>query len=207
MASGYRIPGGRHRVEDRIRRSRFITTVDHAPTVEIARAFIEAIRGEFPDASHHCWAYVVGPPGSTAQVGMSDGGEPHGTAGRPMLQVLLHSGIGDIVAVVTRYFGGVKLGKGGLARAYRGGVQHALAGLPVAEKVEQALLQLTVDYTYVTPLQRLWPEHGAQVLEEHYGPQVRYRLQVPVGQVDALTRAVTELTHGRAHLRTEAGPP
>ncbi len=203
MGSRYRIPAGRHRVEDLVRRSRFITTVDHAPTVEAARAFIEAIRAEFPDATHHCWAYVVGPPGSTAQVGMSDGGEPHGTAGRPMLHVLLHSGVGDIVAVVTRYFGGVKLGRGGLTRAYSGGVQHALAGLPVVEKVEQIPLEVTVDYAYVTPLQRLWPEHQVQLLEEHYGAEVRYRVQVPVDRLDALTRAITELTHGRAHIRPE----
>src|SRR5690606_8318142 len=99
----YLIPAHRHRVEEEIKRSRFISTVAYTPTVEEARAFISEISAEFGDASHNCWAYVVGSPGSTGQVGMSDDGEPHGTAGRPMLTVLLHSGIGDICAVVTRY--------------------------------------------------------------------------------------------------------
>ncbi|NLG62975.1 MAG: hypothetical protein GX539_12100, partial [Candidatus Cloacimonetes bacterium] len=100
-----------------VQRSRFIATLAHAPDVESARAFIEEVRAEFPDATHNCWAFVAGPPGSTSHVGFSDAGEPHGTAGRPMLDVLLHSGIGEVAAVVTRYFGGVKLGKGGLVRA------------------------------------------------------------------------------------------
>jgi uncharacterized YigZ family protein len=136
----YPIPAARHRVEEEILRSRFVTTLAYAPTVEEARAFIDEVRVEFDDASHNCWAYVVGQPGSTAQNGMSDDGEPHGTAGRPMLTVLLHSGVGDIAAVVTRYFGGTLLGKGGLVRAYSGGVQYALESLPTAEKVEKSHL-------------------------------------------------------------------
>jgi len=109
-AGRYHIPAGAVRVEEEIKRSRFITSLAPAPTVEAARALIAAVSAEFADANHNCWAYVVGPPGSTGQIGMSDDGEPHGTAGRPMLNVLLHSGIGDIVAVVTRYFGGTLLG-------------------------------------------------------------------------------------------------
>ncbi len=136
----YPIPAAQHRTEEEIRRSRFITTLAHAPTVEDARAVIADVSREFGDASHNCWAYVVGPPGNTAQVGMSDDGEPHGTAGRPMLTVLLHSGVGEIVAVVTRYFGGTLLGKGGLVKAYSGGVQYALETLPLGERVEKAHL-------------------------------------------------------------------
>src|SRR5690349_11838554 len=131
----YLIPAGTHRTEEEINRSRFVTTFGYTPTVEAARAFIETVSNEFGDASHNCWAYVVGPPGSTGQIGMSDDGEPHGTAGRPMLTVLLHSGVGDICAVVTRYFGGTLLGTGGLVKAYSGGVQLALVDLPTIERV------------------------------------------------------------------------
>ena len=106
----YPIPASLHRVEQEIERSRFITTVAPAPTVEEAKAFIARIREEFPDANHNCWAYVVGPPGSTGMAGMSDDGEPHGTAGRPMLTALLHGNVGDVAVVVTRYFGGTLLG-------------------------------------------------------------------------------------------------
>lgn len=86
----YPVPAELHRVEDTIDRSRFVTTIAHAATNEAARAFIDEALREFPDAGHHCWAYVAGPPGSTVAIGLSDAGEPHGTAGRPMLDVLLH---------------------------------------------------------------------------------------------------------------------
>ncbi|GIV77856.1 MAG: hypothetical protein KatS3mg050_2250 [Litorilinea sp.] len=202
MAPGsrYPIPAQTHRVEEEIKRSRFITTVGYTPTVEAARDFIAQVSAEFADASHNCWAYVVGPPGSTAQVGMSDAGEPHGTAGRPMLTVLLHSGVGDVTAVVTRYFGGTLLGKGGLVKAYSGGVQLALASLPTVEKVPTVELQVVLDYAAVTPVKRLLPEYEAEVLDEVYAAQVTYRLKVPEEQVSPLIQALTELTHGQAEV-------
>ena len=136
MGKRYNIPQpGLHRCEEIIKRSRFIATVAWAPDVGAAKSFIETIKSEFPDATHNCWAYAAGPPGDTAAVGFSDDGEPHGTAGRPMLNALLHSGIGEAAVVVTRYFGGVKLGSGGLVRAYSG------AGLPMlgAAAIRKAL--------------------------------------------------------------------
>ena len=107
----YPVPAKIQRYSEEIQRSRFITTLGPAHEVAEARDFIDKIRTEFADATHNCWAFLVGPPGSSGHVGMSDDGEPHGTAGRPMLQVLNHAPVGDIVAVVTRYFGGAKLGK------------------------------------------------------------------------------------------------
>lgn len=197
----YRIPAQRHRVEEVIQRSRFIATVGYAPTVEDARIFVAEIRNEFPDATHNCWAYVVGPPGSTSQIGMSDDGEPHGTAGRPMLTVLLHSEIGDIVAVVTRYFGGRKLGKGGLVRAYSGAVQLALEDLPTVEKVPKVEVLVEIDYSAVTPLQRELPEYGAIIVDEVYGSDVSYRIQLPEDMLEPFLAAVANLTNGQA--RTE----
>lgn len=199
----YPIPGQTHRVEEEIRRSRFITTVAHAPSVEEARAFIAQVSAEFGDASHNCWAYVVGTPGNTAQVGMSDDGEPHGTAGRPMLTVLLHSGVGDIAAVVTRYFGGTLLGKGGLVKAYSGGVQFALESLPLAEHVPTSRLTVAFDYTHVTLFQRMLPDFEAEVMEESYAADVTVILHLPTAQVDAFTGAMTSLTHGQAIILEE----
>jgi uncharacterized YigZ family protein len=198
MSERYPIPGGRHRVEEEILRSRFITTVGHAPTVDEARAFIASVSEEFSDASHNCWAYVVGPPGSTAQIGMSDDGEPHGTAGRPMLTVLLHSGVGEMVAVVTRYFGGTLLGKGGLVKAYSGGVQFALESLPLIEKVPKAELLVVIDYANVTPVQRMLPDYEASVLSEEYAIDVTYHLEIPVEHVERFTADLAELTNGQA---------
>ena len=97
------------RFEEEIKRSRFITTLARADSRERALAFVDAIKKEFPDARHNCWAYAAGRPGDTAQVGQSDDGEPHGTAGRPMLNQLLSGGVGELAAVTTRYFGGIKL--------------------------------------------------------------------------------------------------
>ncbi|MBX6364280.1 MAG: YigZ family protein, partial [Gemmatimonadetes bacterium] len=169
-----------------------------AARADAARAFIDAVRREFPDATHNCWAYVAGPPGSTATIGMSDAGEPHGTAGRPMLDVLLHSGVGEIVAVVTRYFGGVKLGKGGLVRAYGGAVQHALAALPTTERVDRVELTITIEYAAIEPLRRLLDDAGAEVLDESYADVVRYRVAVPAPRVARLEAALGNATAGRA---------
>jgi len=198
MALRYPIPARRHRVEEEIRRSRFITTLSYAPTMEAARAFIQSIRAEFPDATHHVWAYVAGPPGSSAHVGYSDDGEPHGTAGRPAYTVLLHSGVGDIVAVITRYFGGTKLGKGGLVRAYSDGVKLALATLPLAEHRDTAELDVVIPYPFVSPLQRLLPDYEAAILTEDYGADVTYRLRLPEEHVIAFTEALIGLTNGAA---------
>ena len=141
---------------------------------------------------------MIGPPGSTTQIGMSDDGEPHGTAGRPMLNVLLHAGIGEIIAVVTRYFGGTLLGTGGLVKAYSGGVQFALATLPVLERVPSVTLELVVEYSAVTPLQRLLPEYEVQVLDQQFAADVTYRLKLPEEHADSFTARVVELTNGQA---------
>lgn len=197
-AGRYHIPAGAVRVEEEIKRSRFITSLAPAPTVEAARALIAAVSAEFADANHNCWAYVVGPPGSTSQVGMSDNGEPHGTAGRPMLNVLLHSGVGDIVAVVTRYFGGTLLGTGGLVKAYSGGVQLALASLPTVERVPRAEATVVVGYSAVTPLQRLLPQYEVEILHQEFEADATFHLRLPQERLEAFTAAVIDLTNGQA---------
>jgi uncharacterized YigZ family protein len=192
------MPAALHRVEEEIKRSRFITTVAPAPTVAAARAVIAAVSTEFADASHNCWAYVVGPPGNTSEVGMSDAGEPHGTAGRPMLNVLLHSAVGDVVAVVTRYFGGTLLGTGGLVKAYSGGVQLALQTIPTIEKVALTTLMVVIDYSAVTLFQRLLPPYEAKVLRQDLAADATFYVEVPAEHADAFTAALVDLTHGLA---------
>jgi uncharacterized YigZ family protein len=192
----YRIPAARYRTEETIKRSRFIATVAHAPSEEDAKAFVSVIKSEFPDATHNCWAYVAGPPGDTARVGMSDDGELHGTAGRPMLSVLLHSDIGEVVAVVTRYFGGIKLGTGGLVRAYSGSVKNALAGLSLKEKRDVVHLTLVLDYSRVTAVRRMMESFSAEIIEENYGADVSFGIELPKHNKDRFTRGVTDLTGG-----------
>ncbi|MEZ4673283.1 MAG: YigZ family protein [Caldilineaceae bacterium] len=198
ITSRYAIPATTHRTEEEILRSRFITTVGYTPTVEAARTFIATVSTEFADASHNCWAYVVGAPANTAQIGMSDDGEPHGTAGRPMLTVLLHSNVGDICTVVTRYFGGTLLGKGGLVKAYSGGVQLALTSLPLVEKIPKAQILLLFDYAMISPLQRILPDFEAELVAEEYATDVAYTIVLPVEQLAPFTQTITELTSGQA---------
>ncbi len=192
----YPIPARIHRVEETIQRSRFVTTVAHAPDAEAAQAFVQRVREEFPDASHHCWAFVAGPPGSTTHIGMSDDGEPHGTAGRPMLTTLLHGGVGEVVAVCARWFGGTKLGTGGLGRAYAGGVKLALEGLPTEERVDRVAVKITVGYGDVDALQRIMEELDIVVETEEYGADVRYGCAVPVPALGEFERLVAEVTRG-----------
>lgn len=159
---------------------------------------IAQVSAEFADANHNCWAYVVGPPGSTSQVGMSDDGEPHGTAGRPMLNVLLHSSVGDIAAVVTRYFGGTLLGTGGLVKAYSGGIQLALNNLAVVERIPRSELVVLLDYSTITLFQRLLPQFEAEILHQEFDTDVTFAVRLPQEQVPAFRSALIELTSGQA---------
>ena len=191
-------PHSVHRTECLIKRSRFITSLAHTPDAASARAFIERVSREFPDATHNCWAFAAGAPASTARVGFSDDGEPHGTAGRPMLTVLLHSKVGEIAAVVTRYFGGIKLGTGGLVRAYQGCLQENLQSLPLHERIIPAYLDVIVEYPFVTPLQRLLPQFEAQTESEDFGADASFRLRLPQEHVAAFSAALNNLTDGSA---------
>jgi uncharacterized YigZ family protein len=202
----YPIPAARARFEETISRSRFITTMDAAETPERARSFVAEIRAEYPDATHHCFAYVAGPPGSTAQIGMSDDGEPGGTAGRPMLAVLLGSGVGDIAAVVTRYFGGTKLGTGGLVRAYGGGVKGVLARLPLREKVGLRTLTLGGAYHWISAMDRLLPSYEGRIDERTFNTDVTWHVTVPEENLDALVAALLELGRGEIRITTPELP-
>ena len=192
----YSIPAAENRTEETIQRSRFITSVAHAPTEEEAKIFIARIKDELPDATHHCWAYVAGSPGDTARIGMSDDGEPHGTAGKPILSVLLYSEIGEIVAVVTRYFGGTKLGTGGLVRAYTGGVKNALAGLSVIEKRDIVTLNVIVDYSKVNIVKQLFEAYHAEIIHEEYGADVSFQVAISKSDEEGFAKTLTDLTGG-----------
>lgn len=201
MTARYPVPAARTRAEIDVSRSRFVCTLERVATPEEAQAFVREMNAEFADATHNCWAYVVGPPGSTGRVGMSDAGEPHGTAGRPMLTVLLHADVGDIAAVVTRYYGGTKLGTGGLARAYGGAVKHALDAMPRAERVEYATLLVSLPYPSISAVRRLLAAHEATLEGESYGQRAELRVQLPAPNVDALRVAIADATAGQGEVR------
>lgn len=196
----YPVPGSRTRVEDEVKGSRFITTIARASTTEDARRLLESVREEFADATHNCWAYVIGPPGNTQNTGAGDDGEPGGTAGAPMLRVLLGSGVGDVAAVVTRYFGGTKLGRGGLVRAYSAGVQHALREMSRDEFRARVRLRIELSYSYVDTIGRLLSRLGGEVESEDFAQNARMVVRVPVDAVAGLEESLRDVTSGTARL-------
>lgn len=197
----YAIPARTTRVETVVVNSRFIATAGRADTVEDAKAFIQAVRDEMPDATHHVYAFKVGYGGSIIE-GMSDDGEPSGTSGPPVLAVLRGAEIGDIVVVVTRYFGGTKLGTGGLVRAYGGAAKEVLAALPVELKIEKALVGISVAYSFYERLKLLLAAHQAETLREEFAADVTVFARLPADQVDSLSDALRNLTAGQSELIT-----
>jgi uncharacterized YigZ family protein len=193
------IPSAQARAEIRVSNSRFIATAAPSATVEQARALVAAIRAEMPDASHHVYAYIVG-HGATTTLGMTDDGEPPGTAGRPVMAVLNGSGLGDITLVVTRYFGGTLLGTGGLVRAYGDAAKAVLAILPREEKIERHSLTLVLPYAAYEPARRLLASLAGSVLDESFAAEVTLRVLLPLAQVDQFVAAIGELTAGQAQI-------
>jgi uncharacterized YigZ family protein len=193
----YPIPAGPARATLSVLNSRFIGTADHTPTLEAARALIAAVRAEMPDASHHCFAYLVG-YGASVTAGMSDDGEPSGTAGRPMLAVLRGADLGDVTVVATRYFGGTLLGTGGLVRAYGDTVRAALAVLPRGERVDRRELTARVSYAAHAAARRALEAAGAEIADERFDAEVRLSVRVPVSAYAAALAALAEATAGQA---------
>ncbi|MFO7582102.1 YigZ family protein [Guyparkeria sp.] len=168
-----------------VKKSRFIARAGGVASRAEAMAFVEQARADHPDARHHCWAYLIGNPETAASAAMSDAGEPSGTAGKPILNVIRHKGIGDVIVVVIRYFGGVKLGAGGLVRAYSGATQLALADLPLTEHQPRRSYRLQFDFANEQPLRHWADNHQATLLSVDYGQRVTARINVPEEHVKA----------------------
>lgn len=199
-ADGYLVPdlkpGQYHVHEIIIKRSRFITTIAHTASVDEAKAFIETISAQHAEANHNCFAFNATAPSSTAFCGCSDDGEPKGTAGQPMLNVVLHCGVGELTAVVTRYFGGVLLGTGGLVKAYQGSVKEALETLPTCERMIAAKLVAEIEHRYLPKFKYLLPSMRATLVKEDYGANVLVEVILPQSELEHLERTLTDLTNG-----------
>ena len=200
MGDPYSVPAATVESREVIRRSRFVTVLGRAESRADASRFVEKVRERHPGATHYCWAFNAGPPGSTAQVGMSDAGEPRGTAGRPMLNALLHSGLGEVVAVCARYYGGVKLGTGGLMRAYGGGVKEALGICPAVKKENQKFVRISISYESVSRVERVLRVLGAEIEERTFGTDVGLRVLVAAERCAELEAAIAEATGGQGVL-------
>ena len=164
-------PGERHESELEVEKSRFLAWLCHAPDPAAFEALLAEARRLHPNASHHCSAFIAGPPGEQNAIGFSDDGEPGGTAGRPMFQVLEGSALGQVGCVVTRYFGGTKLGTGGLARAYSRAVAQALEAVPRREVVERESLRLRVDFAGEAEARAWLADRDVPVEQADYGAE------------------------------------
>ncbi len=183
------------------KKSRFIATVRPVKSEEEALDFIASMKKKYWDARHNCFAYVVGARQELQRC--SDDGEPQGTAGRPMLEVLLGADVHNVVVVVTRYFGGVLLGTGGLVRAYSRSVQEGLKNSTVVERQDGFHLAIKTDYTGIGKIQYLLGQRGLPILDSEYTDTVLIRTVVPEEQAGALRDAVTEATAGKAQFPEE----
>lgn len=198
MANGYLIPTGIHRIELMVSNSRFIAHAAPAPSVAGAKAFLASIRAQMPDATHHVHAFRVGYGNSTIE-GMSDDGEPSGTAGPPVMAVVRGSDIGDIIVVVTRYFGGTLLGTGGLVRAYGDSAREVLATLPTIRKIERHLWGVELPYNLYQPIKKLIDQHEGSIEEENFAGEVSIFVSLPVHREADFAAAVVELSNGVVH--------
>ena len=198
LLEGYKIvyKGGEGEIVEK--KSRFIATVRPVETEEEAVAFINEMKKKYWDARHNCSAFVLGERQEITRC--SDDGEPAQTAGRPMLDVLLKEGIHNAAVVVTRYFGGVLLGTGGLVRAYQKATQEGLAASQIIEKKAGILLEVGTDYNGIGKLQYLFGQENIHIVDSEYGADVTMQVLVPIEKKTDLEKKITEQTSGNARI-------
>ncbi|EGN76329.1 hypothetical protein A28LD_0065 [Idiomarina sp. A28L] len=184
MDEPLRVAAGIAECEIEIKKSRFIATAGLAATREEALQLLEQVKAKFPDARHYCWAYLLGGAETPSSAAMNDDGEPSGTAGKPILNVLQHKGISDVMLVVSRYFGGVKLGAGGLVRAYSQAAEEVMRKLPFEVHVAESQWYLSLDFSLEQPLRHFLGEHNGSVHEVTYSETVKVKLSLPTDKND-----------------------
>lgn len=177
-----------------VKRSEFITYIAPVADEDEARAIIDEQKALYPDARHHCSAYVLASTGATPHTHSSDDGEPPGTAGAPMLEVLLGADLVNVVAVVTRYFGGVLLGTGGLVRAYAGGVQAGLEEAQLARIVEMPRFLASIDLANAGRVEAELHQRGWQILDLTWGVDLTVDFAVPADEEDEVKGVLATLT-------------
>ena len=198
--NSYLVPAQERETEIQVSNSRFITGIKPVFSTSEAESHLEAVRAQYPDATHHVPAFVIG-HGSSVIAHSSDDGEPSGTAGRPALSVLQGSDLGDTSLVITRYYGGTKLGTGGLVKAYGESARTAIAAVPKALKIFAHELEGTLDYSTYERAQREINRSSGKILQENFGAQVELTFQLPVKYWPAFQDFWKALTRGQGNLR------
>lgn len=181
-----------------IERSRFIAYVERAETEEEAIAFIQQIKKKHWDATHNCSAYMVGEKDHIQKA--DDDGEPSGTAGKPILEVIKKRGLKDTVVVVTRYFGGIKLGAGGLIRAYGKGATNGINAAQVIERILHTRIAVSIDYTLLGRVENELRSREYRLVNIDYLDKVTVYVDISVGEEEKYEAWMTDLTHGQGEL-------
>ena len=196
----YQVPQSELYDEQIIKKSRFITHIARATNKAEAKLYIQSIKQQYPDARHHCWAYIAGHPTATTDIGFSDDGEPSGTAGKPILNVLQHRGVGEIVLVVVRYFGGIKLGAGGLVRAYSSSASLAMDKLKTTPIVESKVFNIKFDYNLETNIKHLLESQNIDIQKADYSTHVSLTIDVPITNIESLNKQLVHISSGQLSL-------
>lgn len=196
MTENKLIPARRIETEFIDRNSRFITNAGPSFSVGEAQDFIIRVKNKYPDANHHVTAYIIG-HGNVTIAHCTDDGEPAGTAGKPALAVLQGSGIGDIVVVVTRYFGGTKLGTGGLVRAYSDSVRYVLEELPLAYKVATTTIMFVVSYSLFEQTKLMVNNHDGLILDQNFGADVTLTVRLVNKHLEPFQNRMVDLSNGQ----------
>lgn len=204
MSTPYRVAAGEVIDETIVTRSRFICYLKPCSTIADAKAFIKELQALHPQANHHCYAFVAGRPENSQCYGFSDDGEPSGTAGKPMLAMLMGSNIGELCAVVVRYFGGTKLGPGGLQRAYGGSVKQALTLLETKLKIPMVRKTLACQYTQMNDVLYFLAQLGGEVIKQDYNENVLLTLALPEEKLNDFQQHLQTLSSGQLQLQTIA---
>lgn len=197
----YHKPAAEVRTELEIKRSRFISIAAPVDDIPSCQAFIQSVKDEFPDARHHCTAFIAGAPNNSQCYGMSDDGEPSGTAGKPMFNVLMHSGLGEVAVVVVRYFGGIKLGTGGLVKAYSQATQMVLDALETREVRPHFAVEIEGDYAFESDIRHWLTELNARKIECQYGQTVT--LTAEVEEPGLLAEKIQQVGQGRIRFNAQ----
>ncbi len=194
----YRVPRHRARFEQEIEKSRFIGIVAPVSTAGDFENELEDLRVEFKDATHHCWAYVLGDPDGRPKMRFDDAGEPPGTAGRPILQVLQRRKVGDALVVVVRFFGGVKLGAGGLVRAYSGTASRVLDEVELSTLTPRVPLLVRLGYGDEQNVRRILARLGIEIVSADYSRGVVLTVRASPEESAVVRDEVSQMTRGRA---------
>lgn len=198
MALSYPIPSGLLETTYEIKKSRFIARLTSVSNREQAMQVLEQAKIDYPDARHHCWAYQIGPPNSPSMAAMSDDGEPSGTAGKPILNVIQHKDIGDTMVVVIRYFGGIKLGAGGLVRAYSQAAQQAFDEGETELRIELDEFKLECNFADEQGIRHWLSQHQGEVVKTAYQDKVLMTISLDETQLPKLQALLHSLKE--AHL-------